>query len=140
MFGDLVAACDTDVDAAFTDEGGDVSGGEEDEGDGEVFDEGDVKAGFTAELHVAAGEEVEGCLLEAALFLLLARLVLLSICAGGTCSWGRRRGVFLRGWNAISIIAGLYLNQLTHWLTRSILTTSAGQFQTRGIKEQWRSQ
>lgn len=72
MLGDLVAACDADVDAAFTDEGGDVGGGEEDEGDGEVLDEGDVEAGFAAELNVAAGEEIEGCLLEAALFLLLA--------------------------------------------------------------------
>lgn len=68
VLGDLVAAGDTDVDATFTDEGGDVGSGEEDESDGKVLDEGDVEAGFAAELHVAAGEEVEGCLLEAALF------------------------------------------------------------------------
>ena len=55
MLGDLVAACDSDVDAAFTDEGRDIGGGKEDEGDGEVLDESDVEAGFAAELHVTAG-------------------------------------------------------------------------------------
>ena len=84
MFGDLVAACDTDVDAAFTDEGGDVSGGEEDEGDGEILDEGDVEAGFAAELNVAAGEEVECRLLEAALLSSVSWvLVFMGICAVG---------------------------------------------------------
>lgn len=58
MLGDLVPARDADVDAAFTDEGRDVGRGEEDERDGEVLDEGDIEAGFAAELHVAAGEEV----------------------------------------------------------------------------------
>lgn len=68
VLGDLVAARDADVDAAFTDEGGNVGSGEEDEGDRQVFDQGDVEAGFATELDVAAGEEVEGCLLEAALW------------------------------------------------------------------------
>lgn len=72
MLGDLVAACDSDVDAAFTDEGRDIGGGKEDEGDGEVLDESDVEASFAAELHVTAGEEVEGCLLEAALFFVVS--------------------------------------------------------------------
>ena len=58
VLGDLVPARDADVDAAFTDEGRDVGRGEEDERDGEVLDEGDIEAGFAAELHVAAGEEV----------------------------------------------------------------------------------
>ena len=33
-----------------------------------VFDEGDVETGFAPELDVGAGEEVEGCLLETALW------------------------------------------------------------------------
>lgn len=67
MFGDLVAASDTDINAALTDEGGDVGGGQEDQGDGKVLDEGNVEAGFATKLNVRAGEEVEGCLLETAL-------------------------------------------------------------------------
>lgn len=67
MLGDLVTAGDTDVDAALADEGGDVGGGQEDQGDREILDEGDIKAGFATELDVRAGEEVEGSLLEAAL-------------------------------------------------------------------------
>lgn len=67
MLGDLVAPCDAEIDAAFADEGGDVCGGEEDESDRQVLDQGDVEAVFAAELDVAAGEEVERGLLEAAL-------------------------------------------------------------------------
>lgn len=44
MFCDLVATCDSEVDAAFTHKGRDVGCGQEDEGDGEVLDEGDVEA------------------------------------------------------------------------------------------------
>ena len=65
---DLVAAGDAQVYATFADEGGDVGCGEEDQGDGEVLDEGDVEAGFAAELDVAAGEEVESGLLETTLW------------------------------------------------------------------------
>lgn len=127
VLSDLVAACDSDVDAAFTDEGGDVGSREEDKGDGEVLDEGYVETGFAAELYVTAGEEVEGCLLEAALFFVVSWvLVFMVICTGGTCSWGRRRGVFLRGWNAISILYPSSIEPLTHWLTRSMMI-NAGQ-------------
>lgn len=42
MFGDLIPAGYTEVDSAFADKGGDIGGGEEDEGYGVVFDEGDV--------------------------------------------------------------------------------------------------
>jgi len=38
MLGDLVAARDAQIDASFADEGGDVGGGQEDQGDGEVLD------------------------------------------------------------------------------------------------------
>lgn len=55
MLSDLVPARDSDVDAALTDKGRDVCGGEEDQGDGEVLDQGDVETGFAAELNVAAG-------------------------------------------------------------------------------------
>lgn len=58
VLGDLIAASDTEIDAAFTDEGWDVGGGEEDERDGQVLDERDVEAGFATELDVTACEEV----------------------------------------------------------------------------------
>lgn len=64
---DLVVACDTQVDLALTHKGWDVGGGEEDECDGEVLDEGDVEAVLAAELYVGALEEVECSLLQAAL-------------------------------------------------------------------------
>ena len=55
VLSDLVPARDSDIDAALTDKGRDVCGGEEDQGDGQVLDQGDVETGFAAELHVAAG-------------------------------------------------------------------------------------
>ena len=68
MFGDLIPACDAEVDSAFADKGRDVGGGKEDEGYRVVFDESDIEADFTAELDVGAGEEVEGGLLETSLW------------------------------------------------------------------------
>jgi hypothetical protein len=58
VLGDLVAAGDTKVNAALADEGWDVGGGQEDQRNGQVLDQRDVEAGFTAELDVGAGEEV----------------------------------------------------------------------------------
>ena len=69
MLRDLISAGDSQIYAAFADEGGDVGSGEEDKGDIVVFHEGDVKAGFAPKLDVRAGEKVEGGLLEAALWL-----------------------------------------------------------------------
>lgn len=68
MLGDLVAARDAEVDAAFADERRDVGGGEEYQRDVEVLDQRDVEPRLAAELDVAAREEVERCLLEAALW------------------------------------------------------------------------
>ena len=67
MFGDLIPAGYTEVDSAFTDKCGDISGGEEDEGYRVVFNKGDVEAGIPAKLYVGAGEEVEGRLLKTSL-------------------------------------------------------------------------
>lgn len=69
MLGDLVAAGDTKVDTALTDEGWDVGSGQEDECDGQVLDQRDVETGLAAELDVGSGEEVKGGLLQAALCL-----------------------------------------------------------------------
>lgn len=77
VLGDLIAAGNTKVDTALTNEGWDVGGGQEDEGDGQVLDQGDVEAGLAAELDVAAGEEVKGGLLEAALCLENVMLVVM---------------------------------------------------------------
>lgn len=69
MLGDLVAAGNTQVYTALAHKGGDVGGGQEDQSDGQVLDQGDVETGLAAELDVAAGEEVKGGLLQAALCL-----------------------------------------------------------------------
>lgn len=58
MLGDLVKARDAEINLTLSDECGDVGGGEEDEGDGEVLDERDVEAVFAAELDVGSFEEV----------------------------------------------------------------------------------
>lgn len=58
VLGDLVEARDAEINLALADECGDIGGGEEDEGDGEVLDERDVEAVFTAELDVGSFEEV----------------------------------------------------------------------------------
>ena len=64
---DLVAAGDSEVNAAFADEGGDVGGRQEDEREGKVLDERNVEARVAVELDVGAVEEVEADLVEAAL-------------------------------------------------------------------------
>ena len=58
MFGDLIQAGYTEVDAAFTDKCGDIGGGKKDEGYRVILDKGDIKASFAAELYVGAGEEI----------------------------------------------------------------------------------
>ena len=68
MFGDLIPAGYTKVDSAFADKGWNVGGGKEDEGYRVVLDEGNVEAGFAAELYVGAGEEVETGLLKTSLW------------------------------------------------------------------------
>jgi hypothetical protein len=67
VLGNLVTTGNTEVDAAFADESWDVGGGQEDQRDGQVLDEGDIEAGFAAELDITAGEEIEGGLLQTAL-------------------------------------------------------------------------
>ena len=67
VFGNLIAAGDTEINAALTDEGGDVCSGEEDEGDGEVLNQGNIQAGFAAELDITAGQKVQSGLLKTAL-------------------------------------------------------------------------
>lgn len=75
MFCDLVAACDSEIDASFTDEGWDVCCGEEDECNGEVLDQGNVEARVAVELDVGALEQVEADLVKTAL---CARLLVLA--------------------------------------------------------------
>lgn len=67
MLFDLVTACDTQVDAAFADEGGDVGRGQEDKREREVLDQRDIEARVAVELDVGAVEEVEADLVETAL-------------------------------------------------------------------------
>lgn len=68
MFSNLIPAGYTEVDSAFTNEGRDIGGGEEDEGYRVVLDEGNVEAGLTAEFYIRTGEEVESGLLETSLW------------------------------------------------------------------------
>jgi hypothetical protein len=67
MFGDSISSSDTYRDTTFADEGGDVGGGEEDESDRKVLDEGDVETVLTAELDISAFEEIERRLQKSAL-------------------------------------------------------------------------
>lgn len=67
VLGDLVAAGDSQVDATLTHKGRDVGGGQEDEGNGQVLDQGNVEAAVAVELDVAAVEQVETGLVQAAL-------------------------------------------------------------------------
>jgi hypothetical protein len=75
VLGDLVAASDTKVDTALANEGGNIGGRQEYECDGQVLDQRNVETGLAAELDVAAGEEVKGGLLQAALCVENAMLV-----------------------------------------------------------------
>jgi hypothetical protein len=56
---DLVPASNAEIDLAFANEGGDIGGGQEDEGDGVVLNEGDVEAVLAAELDVRALKQVQ---------------------------------------------------------------------------------
>lgn len=112
----LVVARDAQVDAALADEGRDVGCGQEDQGDGQVLDEGYVEAALAAELDVGAFEEVEGGLEEAALC--TPRL------ADGqewerdrevTHSWARRRGDGL-----LDFVGGLAARPCLRWSGRDI--------------------
>lgn len=67
VLGDLVTAGDSEVDTAFTDESRNVGGGEEDQGDGVVLDQGDVEPRVTVELDIRALQQIQACLVEAAL-------------------------------------------------------------------------
>ena len=68
MFRNLITARYPQINPPFANKRWDICCREEDESDRLVFDEGDVEAGFAPELDVGAGEEVERCLLETALW------------------------------------------------------------------------
>ena len=63
----LVPSGDTEVASALANKGGNVGSGEEDQGDREVLDEGNVEAVLAAELDVGALEEVKCGSIEPAL-------------------------------------------------------------------------
>lgn len=64
---DLIPPRDSEIDAALADKRGDVGGGQEDEGNGQVLDEGNVEAVLSPELDVCALEQVQGRLVQSAL-------------------------------------------------------------------------
>ena len=80
MLGNLVSASDAEIDTALAHERGYVGGREEDESDGKVFHECDVEARVSMKQDVGAGEEVESCFIEAALFCEMKRMIELVIC------------------------------------------------------------
>lgn len=124
--GDLVLSGDSEIDASFADEAGDIGRGEEDERNGEVEAEGDVEARAAVELNVGAVEEVESCGVEAALCCLLAfppdsdeeeeeEEVLL-----GTAKRSRSLRLFILA--MVSEMKSIELGEReTDWLTRSIM-------------------
>lgn len=109
----LVVARDAQVNLALADEGRDVGGGEEHERDREVLDERDVETVFAPELDIGAFEEVEGGLLEAALWESLVSTGVLIEGEGGGCpdglvegkpySWARRRATGLLGFGQVLV-------------------------------------
>ena len=67
MLRDLVSPGDAQVHSTLADEGGYVRGGQEDECDVMILDQGDVEACLSPELDIATGQEVERCLLQSTL-------------------------------------------------------------------------
>lgn len=67
VLGDDIATGDTEVDPSLADEGGNVGGGQEDEGERQVLDQGDVEAVVAVELDVGAGQQLGAGLIQAAL-------------------------------------------------------------------------
>lgn len=64
---DLIATGDTEIATTLRDESRDIRGGQEDEGDGEVLDESNVKARVSVELDVGTVEKLDTCLVKASL-------------------------------------------------------------------------
>jgi hypothetical protein len=67
ILGDLVATGDTEITTTLGDEGRDVWGGQEDEGDREVLDESNVKTRVSVELNVGTVEKLDTCLVKTSL-------------------------------------------------------------------------
>jgi hypothetical protein len=67
VLGDLVTSSDTEINATLRDKGRNVGGGQEDERDGEVLDQGNVEARVSVELNVGAVEKIKTCLVKTAL-------------------------------------------------------------------------
>jgi hypothetical protein len=67
VLGDLVAASDTKITTTLRDEGRDVGGGKEDQGDGEVLDESNVKTRVSVELNVGTVKKLDTCLVKTSL-------------------------------------------------------------------------
>jgi hypothetical protein len=67
VLGDLITAGDTKITTTLRDEGRDIRGGQEDEGDGEVLDEGNVETRVSVELNVGTVEKLDTCLVKTSL-------------------------------------------------------------------------
>jgi len=64
---DLIATGNTKIATTLRDEGRDIGGGQEDEGDGEVLDESNVETRVSVELDVGTVEKLDTCLVKASL-------------------------------------------------------------------------
>jgi hypothetical protein len=67
MFPHLVPSCDADIDLTLTNKRRNIGGRQENESNGEVFDEGNVKTVLAPELDVGTFEQVKGGLVESSL-------------------------------------------------------------------------
>jgi hypothetical protein len=63
----LIATGDTEITTTLGDEGRDIGGGQEDEGDGEVLDESNVETRVSVELNVGTVKKLDTCLVKASL-------------------------------------------------------------------------
>lgn len=90
---DLIPSGNAKIDTAFADKGRYIGGGEEDEGNWEVLDKGDVEAVLATELDVGALKEVKRSVVETALCIarLATWLLWVRACLSHTHSWGRQR-------------------------------------------------
>lgn len=67
MLGDLVAACDAQIDSTFAYKRRDIRGGQENQSDGQVLDQCNVETGLAPELYVTTGKQVQRGLLQTTL-------------------------------------------------------------------------
>jgi hypothetical protein len=106
MLLDLVPSGDTNVATALADKGGNIGSGEENQGDGEVLDEGDIETVLAAELDIGALEEVKCGSIEPTLCQYISTaMMFVSRKSQLTLGYGKKKAAFETGGNFRSVFA-----------------------------------